>query len=69
MEKHIEIFCKQNPQTTLACPNCKKKFKAKTKEFLQKKYEYKCQCKYCKSNITFDTKDFYKSLETLKKFV
>lgn len=62
MEKHIEIFCKQNPQTTLACPNCKKKFKAKTKDF-------KCQCKYCKSNITFDTKDFYKSLETLKKFV
>lgn len=48
MEKHIEIFCKQNPQTTLACPNCKKKFKAKTKDFLQKKYEYKCQCKYCK---------------------
>ena len=29
MEKHIEIFCKQNPQTTLACPNCKKKFKAR----------------------------------------
>ena len=49
MEKHLEIFCKQNPTMDIECGNeeCKYKTKIKTKDFLNTKYTYKYHCKKC----------------------
>lgn len=47
MEKHIEIFCKQNPNTELECPKCHVKISVKTSDFLKKKYTYECKCNNC----------------------
>lgn len=70
MEKHLEIFCKQNPSMDIECgnPECKYKTKIKTKDFLNTKYTYKYHCNKCGHDTTFDTKDFHKKLELFKNF-
>lgn len=45
MDKHIEVFCKQNPKTTLRCsnPNCGKEVSFGSKDvFRSKSFEFKC---------------------------
>lgn len=68
MEKHIEIFCKQNPETKIKCPACHKEIKIETKEFLKNKNIYKGTCEYCGNNISYDTTDMFEKLKFLKKF-
>ena len=69
MEKHIEIFCKQNPNTELECPKCHVKISVKTSDFLKKKYTYECKCNNCGSTTSFVTKNLHKELEKFKKYV
>ena len=70
MEKHIEIFCNQNPTMDIECknPECKSKSKIKTKDFLRTKYTYRYHCDKYGHDTTYNTKDFHKKLEMLKKF-
>lgn len=70
MEKHLEIFCKQNPTMDIECGNeeCKYKTKIKTKDFLNTKYTYKYHCKKYGHDTIFDTKNLHKTLESLKEF-
>ena len=44
MEKHIKIFCEQNPNIEIECPACHRQIKIKTTEFLQTKYQYIGKC-------------------------
>lgn len=68
MEKHIEIFCKQNPNIEIECPVCHRQIKIKTTEFLKTKYQYLGKCPECKNNFEYDTSQLFKKLEELKKF-
>ena len=36
MEKHIQIFCKQNPNIELECQKCHTKIRIKTLDFSEK---------------------------------
>lgn len=69
MEKHIQIFCKQNPNIELECQKCHTKTKIKTLDFLKNKYTYEFKCDKCNSTTSFDTKDFFEKLEPFKKLV
>ncbi len=69
MEKHIQIFCKQNPNIELECQKCHARIKIRTLDFLKKKYTYEFKCNKCNSTTSVDTKDFYKKLEPFKKLV
>lgn len=69
MEKHIEIFSKQNPNMDIKCPNCDTKIKIKTRDFLKIKYKFNAYCPICNHEFVYDTTDFHKELEKLKRFV
>ncbi len=68
MEKHLEIFCSQNPTTDIPCPICGKDNYVKTKDLLKIKYTYNGICKACNEGYSYKTKAFYNSLEPLKKY-
>lgn len=68
MDKHLEIFCKQNPTFECECRGCKTKNKIPMKDFLKKKYEYVMTCKKCGATTNVDTHDFHKKLDFLKQF-
>lgn len=70
MEKHIEIFCKQNPiNDKVVCPKCNAVNKVKMHDFLKIKYKYTLICSKCSAETIIDTKGFHKGLEPLKNFV
>ena len=69
MDKHLEIFCKQNPVFEYECEGCKTKHEIPMKDFLENKYEYVLTCNNCGSTTTINTKDFHEKLEIFKKFV
>ncbi len=69
MEKHLEIFCKQNPiNDKVICPICNASNSVPMKEFLKIKYEYTLTCSKCSSVSRLDTKGFHQGLEPLKQF-
>jgi len=67
MEKHIKIFCDQNPKSEVKCKGCGEAYKIKTKEYLASK-SYVLKCNKCDSTTTFDLTSFLKELEVFKKF-
>lgn len=68
MEKHIKIFCDQNPTTDIECPACHKQIKIKTTDFLETKNKYCGKCPECGNDFEYDTAQMFKALESLKKF-
>ena len=69
MDKHIEIFCKNNPIFECKCQECNTINKIPMKELLKVKYEYTMTCCACNKNTKIDTHQFHKELDKLKKFV
>lgn len=68
MEKHIKIFCAQNPNTDIECPACHQQIKIKTEEFLKERNTFQGTCEKCGNEFTYDTSNLFKELETFKKF-
>ncbi len=66
MEKHIEIFCEQNPVFEVTCQNCNTKNKIPMKNLLKTKYSYTMTCENCRKTTEIDTHSFYKELNKLK---
>lgn len=69
MEKHLEIFSKQNPVYKCECKKCGVIWDIPTKDILKKKYEYELKCKSCGETTKVITKDLHKKLEFFKKLV
>lgn len=68
MEKHIKIFCEQNPNTDIECPACHQQIKIKTEDFLKERDTFHGICKKCGNEFTYDTSNLFKELEIFKKF-
>lgn len=69
MDKHIEVFCKQNPKISFPCgnPDCKKEHTFNTKGVFKNK-TYKFVCSSCGNNTEVDTSKFVKDfVSQLKK--
>lgn len=69
MDKHIEIFCENNPIFECKCLKCNTVNKIPMKELLKVKYKYIMTCCVCNKNTEIDTHQFHKELDKLKKFV
>ena len=68
MEKHIKIFCDQNPNTDIECPACHKQIRVKTIDFLKTKNKYCGKCPKCDNDFEYDTSQLFKELEVFKRF-
>lgn len=69
MEKHLQIFCNQNPiHDEVICPVCHAANKVKMQDYLRVKYQYSLKCSNCSAESKIDTKSFHKDLEWLKQF-
>lgn len=69
MDKHIEIFCKNNPIFECECEGCNTVNKIPMKDLLKTKYTYTMECKKCKKTTEINTRQFYNELDKFKKFV
>lgn len=68
MEKHIQIFCDQNPNTEIECPVCHQIIKIKTTDFLKHPNLFQGTCEKCGNEFAYNTTKLFKELEWLKKF-
>ena len=68
MEKHLKIFCEQNPIFEYPCEGCNATNQIPMKDFLKKKYSYEMTCKNCGKTPLIDTRSFHDTLEIFKQF-
>lgn len=68
MDKFEEIFCKQNPTTTLSCgnPDCRKDNVFKTKDVIKGK-SFEFECGSCGKTTKADTSKLKNLISQLKK--